>query len=109
MPESSINLDFERELRSESEFKIAMLDAATLAKGYARAFDGQARAPWMPRRGHGRTSQIEVVQEAGETLLANFDYAAAIVEFGSRNNPPWSPLRRGVRAAGLDLREEPKP
>ena len=109
MPESSVNSHLEAEIRKEPAFKIALLDAATVAKRYAREFDRQAHAPWMPRGGHGRSSQIEVVQEEGETLLANFDYAAAIVEFGSKNNPPHAPLRRGVRAAGLRLAEAPRP
>lgn len=31
-----------------------------------------------------------------------------IIEYGSKNNPAYAPFRRGVRAVGLKLREEPK-
>jgi hypothetical protein len=40
--------------------------------------------------------------------VGNNDFAAHWVEWGSANNPPWAPLRRGVRAAGLRLEEQPK-
>lgn len=33
--------------------------------------------------------------------VGNTDIAAHLIEFGSVNNPPYSPLRRGVTAAGL--------
>ncbi len=36
------------------------------------------------------------------------DPFAHLVEFGSVNNPPYAPFRRGVRAAGLRLEESPK-
>lgn len=32
-----------------------------------------------------------------------------LVEYGSVNNSAYAPLRRGTRAAGLALREAPKP
>lgn len=36
------------------------------------------------------------------------DPFAHLIEYGSARNPAYAPLRRGVRAAGLRLREEPK-
>lgn len=33
--------------------------------------------------------------------VGNTDIAAHIIEYGSVNNPPYAPLRRGVSAAGL--------
>lgn len=41
--------------------------------------------------------------------VGNRDFAAHLIEWGSVNNPPWAPLRRGVRAAGLRLDEDGKP
>lgn len=32
-----------------------------------------------------------------------------LVEWGSANNPPFAPFRRGVSAAGMRLKEDPKP
>lgn len=33
--------------------------------------------------------------------VGNTDVASHLVEYGSVNNPPYAPLRRGVMAAGL--------
>ena len=107
MVEASVNPSFETEIRKEAEFRIAMLDAATSAKGYANAFAREFHAPWMPRRGHGQV--VEVQQDGGETFLVNTDYAAVFEEFGGKNNPPHATLRRAVRAAGLELRESARP
>lgn len=52
---------------------------------------------------------LEIVVEDGETYVVTRDFAGHMVEWGSINNPPYAPLRRGVRAAGLELRELPKP
>ena len=104
--EFSVNPSFETEIRREAEFRIAMLDAATSAKGYANAFARGFHAPWMPRRGH---QVVEVQQDGGETYLVNTDWAGVFEEFGGKNNPPHAPLRRGVRAAGLELRESARP
>lgn len=41
--------------------------------------------------------------------VGNRDFAAHLVEWGSVNNEPYAPLRRGVAAAGLRLHEAPKP
>jgi hypothetical protein len=41
--------------------------------------------------------------------VGNLDPFAHLVEAGSIHNPPYSPLRRGAQAAGLHLRESPKP
>lgn len=48
-----------------------------------------------------------VVAEDGSSF-GNDDFAAHLVEYGSANNPPYAPLRRGARAAGLRLEEEGK-
>lgn len=42
--------------------------------------------------------------------VGNLDHwAAHLIEAGSVNNQPYAPLRRGAQAAGLHLRESPKP
>ena len=41
--------------------------------------------------------------------VGNRDPFAHLVEWGSVNNEPYAPLRRGVAAAGLTLHEAPKP
>jgi hypothetical protein len=52
---------------------------------------------------------VVVVEDKGQVCVGDTDFAAHFVEWGSVNNPPYAPIRRGVRAAGLDLRESPKP
>lgn len=39
--------------------------------------------------------------------VGNTDFFFHLTEFGSANNPPYAPLRRGVLAAGLRLNESP--
>lgn len=53
--------------------------------------------------------QIEVVVREDGVYLANTAYGAAIEEFGSRNNPPYAPLRRAAQEAGIRFEEAPKP
>jgi hypothetical protein len=48
------------------------------------------------------------VKARGDRVVAT-DYFWFLVEFGSQNNVPYAPLRRGVRAAGLRLVATPKP
>lgn len=43
------------------------------------------------------------------TAVAAEDFAWHIVEFGSVNNPPYAPLRRGLRAAGVRFVKTSKP
>jgi hypothetical protein len=100
------DLAFEAEMRLDPQFRIAMLEQATIAKGYGNAFARQFHAPWMPRRGH---QVIEVQQDGSHTYLVNTDWAGVFEEFGGSRNPPHATLRRAVRAAGLELRETPKP
>lgn len=58
---------------------------------------------------HGDYAEsIEVVEDNGEVFVNSTDPFAHLIEFGSVNNPPYAPLRRGVRAAGLSLKEDPK-
>lgn len=55
-----------------------------------------------------RNPSIEVQEDAEGVAVVNTDHGAHIDEYGSINNPPYAPLRRAVRAAGLRLDEAPK-
>lgn len=48
---------------------------------------------------------IEVAEVDGDIAVANTNFGGPIEEFGSRNNPAYMPLRRGVSEAGYQLRE----
>ena len=87
------NPAFHAEIRSEPEFTAHMRATATQVAVQARA-----GAPVHTRyyRRHIRPDGTHVV--AGDPF-------SHLVEWGSANNPPYAPLRRGVRAAGLRLDE----
>ena len=89
---------FEQQLRRQPGYLAAVAAAAEAARLQTERFAGR---PWMPRP--GEAEQVEVVVEGGEVFLVNHDYAAHLKEYGSKNNPPTAPLRRGVQAAGLRL------
>jgi hypothetical protein len=44
---------------------------------------------------------LRVVNEDGQVRLESTDIAAHLIEFGSVNNAPQAPMRRGFRAAGF--------
>jgi hypothetical protein len=93
------NRQFEAELRKEIEYRQALDQAAESVSDAASTFADQADAPWMRRQ----SDTIVVVSDDEEVAVVNTDYAGHLMEFGSRNNPAYAPLRRAVRAAGLRL------
>jgi hypothetical protein len=58
-----------------------------------------------PRETGAYARSISVVIESGEVRLKSSDPFAHLVEWGSAKNPPYAPLRRGIRAAGLRFKE----
>lgn len=50
-------------------------------------------------------ASIDVVERGAKTYVRTNDFAGHMVEFGSVNNPPYAPIRKGARAAGLRLDE----
>lgn len=91
------NPDFEDELREEGGITPALAAAANVAKARTTPVE------MMPR---GGSEPIEVQVDGDEVALVNTDYGAHLAEWGSINNPPFAPLRRGIRAAGLRLEEQ---
>jgi hypothetical protein len=57
----------------------------------------------MPR---GRGEQIVVETSGGKVRVVNKARGWHLDEYGSKNNPVYSPLRRGARRAGLRFLEE---
>jgi hypothetical protein len=93
------NRSFERELVRARLRAVVETDVKPKVEALAQ----QAQAPWMQRQGQ---PLIVVEQDGDEVSLVNTDHAAHLTEWGSKNNPPHAPLRRGVRAAGLRLDEQ---
>lgn len=98
MASIQFNSQLPAKLMQQPEFRRALLEAVEPARVNAERYARQAGGPWMPRKG-GR--MIRVGFEGTTIRLTNTDYAAHLIEFGSKNNPPHAVLRRGVRAAGL--------
>ena len=95
---------FEQQIKRDPRYRAGLrLIAETQVKPAVTVAARQAQAPWMPRPGH---ELIEVEQDGLELAVVNTDYAGHLQEWGSINNPPHAPLRRGVRAAGLRLDEQ---
>jgi hypothetical protein len=92
--------NFEREIAEQAEYQSGLSE---LAGPVAETI--KALAPI--REGDFRDS-IAVEIEGAEVRLGSSDFAAHLIEWGSVNNPPYAPIRRGVSAAGLRLDESPK-
>jgi hypothetical protein len=91
------NPAFKAELMAEPSYQRAMHSTANEVARYVRA-----SAP--VQTGYYRRS----IKTRGATVYST-DSFAHLIEWGSSRNPAYAPLRRGVRAAGLRLRESPKP
>jgi hypothetical protein len=95
----------ERALRRQAAHRAGMRAAAEVVAESARTLARAAGAPWMPRKGAAE-QPIVVETDGDENRVVNTDHGGHLTEFGSVNNPPLAPLRRGVRAAGLRLDEQ---
>lgn len=91
------NPGFEGQIKREPRFRAGMAETTSEVKRQV-----QAAAP--NQTGHYRRS----IRDDGERVWTT-DIAGHIIEWGSSRTPPYAPLRRGVRAAGLRLDEAPKP
>jgi hypothetical protein len=86
------------ELAAAPEIHRARVDAARQAAEHA-----QRLSPRGPGRGPHFADSLRVADDGDDVRVESTDPFAHIIEFGSVNNPPYAPLRRGVRAAGLRL------
>lgn len=49
------------------------------------------------------SDRLDVEVDGDEVALISTWSLWAIIEYGSVNNPPYAPMRRGIEAAGLQL------
>lgn len=92
---------FEREMSLDPRYLASLAAEAAKARAAAQAM--------APRGATGDfASSLEVARDEIEIVVRSSDPFAHLVEWGSRNNPAYAPLRRGVRAAGLRLEERSK-
>jgi len=95
------NPRFLTELMQEPEAPAALVEQAEAAKSAIESV-----APVGSTGDYA--DSIEVVQEGEIVTVGSMDPFAHLVEWGSANNPPYAPLRRGVLGAGLRFEEQPK-
>lgn len=91
----------DEELRREPAIRAKLSEVA----GELRDLVGARAKPIMPRRGR---EIAEVVHEDGKVYVALTAHGAHFDEFGSRNNPPYAPMRRSIDSLGLRLEQAPK-
>lgn len=92
--------DFVKHMEEQPEYVEFLKSVAFQVKDVAEQLS--------PTKTHAYQRKFRVTVEGTEVRLGNFDPFAHLVEWGSRYNPPYAPIRRAVRAAGLGLREDPK-
>lgn len=92
------NRKFADELAKDPSFKA----------GLARSGDAVAKKaePLNPRIRPVRGRGISVEESDDGVRVVNRDYGGVIAEYGSVKSPPYAPLRRGARAAGLRVTEQ---
>lgn len=100
------NRNLERDLAATDEFKTGMREIAETVRKPAEAFARQIGAPWLPKRGSGHAQAVVVEQDEDGTRVVLAGHGAHLAEYGSANNPPHAPLRRGASAAGIRLTED---
>lgn len=94
------NPDFEREISGQDENKAALKEAADTVASRAETMTPRI----MPRN----SEAMEVSEDEDGVAVVNTDFGGHLAEWGSRNNQPFAPLRRGVRSAGYRLEESSK-
>lgn len=89
---------FLAELRAQREHQEGMAEIAETVK--------DAAIDVAPERTGAYKDSLEVAQDGTRTAVLTTDFAGHLIEFGSRNNPAYAPLRTGARKAGLRLEEK---
>lgn len=89
---------FEQEFAAEPSVIAHLYAIAEGVAVIAKGFDPEGDEGW-----------ITATTRGADVYVSNPNPIGHILEFGSVNSPPYSPIRRGVLAAGLQLREIPKP
>lgn len=98
---SQPNLNLAREIERSPEYRAAIGEIAADVK------DSVERQSPIGETGDYIHSIVVIPRgPSARPKVATRDPFGHLVEWGSQNNPPYAPLRRGVRAAGLRLDEK---
>lgn len=93
------NPQFEEDVKKQQAFTDHLHGVAKLVEPHSKRI--------MAGVGRGRVAD-DIRAEEDRIVLAHKGYFSAGIEFGSKNNPTYAPLRRGVIAAGLRHTYNPK-
>lgn len=93
------NPKFVDELRADPATRAAMEGFANTALEFARLES--------PSKTFSERLDVEV--SGDEVALVSNWSLWAIIEYGSVNNPPYAPIRRGIEGAGLQLTDDGGP
>lgn len=91
------NSSFDADQAKEADFLAAMEEAANAVLA--------AIAAAAPVRSGYYVDSLSVSIDGDVITVGTTDFAGHMVEWGSINNAPYAPVRRGVLAAGLRLEE----
>lgn len=95
---------FEPDPNFECELaRMVLPEAADRVAGIAEGYDRQIGGWWMPRN---RREAIQVQGRGEDVYVTNTRFGAHLQEWGSQNNAAHAPLRRAVRTAGFQLKED---
>lgn len=92
------NRKFVEELAKDPSYKAGLARSGEAAAAKAEPLNPRIR----PVR--GRAMSVETDEDG--VRVVNRDYGGIIAEYGSVKSPPYAPLRRGARAAGLRVTEQ---
>jgi hypothetical protein len=95
------NPGFSKEIMGEDDYMEGLKGHAEKAKTLAESFS--------PVRTGAYQRSFVVVEDGGNVYLANTDWKAHWIEWGSAHNTAKAPIRRGILAAGLRFKDEGKP
>ena len=87
------NNDLQQELEQTPEYQGVLEQVANAAKVRAVAIAPEVTGAYK--------RSVTVVNEQNRVFIATSDPFGHLVEYGSRNNPAYAPLRRAVQSIGL--------
>jgi HK97 gp10 family phage protein len=92
------NKNLENDLRKDIGYEEGLLAKAAEAADAAKTF--------APVRTGAYRDGIKAQKVGGKVYVSGTDWKSNFIEHGTSKMPPQAPLRRGVRAAGMRLKEK---
>lgn len=97
-----VNPKLAAEIMVQPQYRMMLRRRAQDVCEHANRIAREHGGPWMPRK---EGEPIVVKVDGIRVYVLNTDYGAVMLEWGTIHSPPFAPLRRGARAAGLILKQ----